>query len=456
MGASFEPMTRAEWWKYDDKRIQKLLDTIKDKQPVSGKDTKDIKIPYNDFNKKSIEDFIKAGKDARDIKTFKLQTDRGEILSNQIGKGPIFGGKGKGGGATGDTRVAESMQCLYCHAMTREGNVRDMEYYTPGLLGKYYKDIFVDATLDEILNFDPTWHMSAYKTAKILIDKGFINKKHEFHKGNKSQMKVIYDMKVQAVKNDKLPKLNDDKWNPGDIWAIKQGVNVKTTLNQSGLSILNDSLVKAFKSRDIVGISLKKVGKGTAKAVIKNEPTELVDYKFLQVKLKADRATQTFWSSKKGNIITDKAKVDLRSSTNFGAMNAELLIGSSARGGRTGWENLTFATKKYLNKKLPKNGEIKTTAGMIEKEVKAGRSSSLQDKFFKMVQTGDKRVTREEFDEGIKRADHGSIHANLAVAHVASALMSASPAKRNEWCKYVLNFAGATGEVSSVYVKVYE
>ena len=270
-------------------------------------------------------------------------------------------------------------------------------------------------------------------------------------------MKIIYDMKVKAVKNDNMPKLNNDKWNPGDIWAIKQGVNSKDKLDSTSLSILNDSLVKAFKTRDIVGISLKKVGpKGTAKAVVKNEPTELVDYKFLAIKLKADRATQTFWSSKKGNIITDKAKVDLRSSTNFGAMNAELLIGSSARGGRTGWENLTFATKKYLNKKLPDNKVIKSTAGLIEKEVKAGRSTTQQDKFFKMVEIGDKRVTRKEFDDGIKNADQGSIHANLAVAHVAHALMSASPKQRNEWCKYVLNYAGATGEVSSVYVKVSE
>ena len=146
----------------------------------------------------------------------------------------------------------------------------------------------------------------------------------------------------------------------------------------------------------------------------------------------------------------------MRSSTNFGAMNAELLIGSSARGGRTGWENLTFATKKYLNKKLPDNKVIKSTAGLIEKEVKAGRSTTQQDKFFKMVEIGDKRVTRKEFDDGIKNADQGSIHANLAVAHVAHALMSASPKQRNEWCKYVLNYAGATGEVSSVYVKVSE
>ena len=137
-------------------------------------------------------------------------------------------------------------------------------------------------------------------------------------------------------------------------------------------------------------------------------------------------------------------------------MNAELLIGTSARGGRTGWENLTFATKKYLNKKLPDNKIIKGTAGIIEKEVKAGKSTREQDKFFEMVKTGDRRVTRQEFDEGIQKADQGSIHANLAVAHVASALMLASPNQRNEWCKYVLNYAGATGEVSSVYVKVYE
>ena len=456
MGASFEPMTRGEWWKYDDKRLKALLDAIKDKKPVSGVDTKDIIIPDNDFNNSSINDFIDAGQDANDKKTFTLKTSSGEILSNKIGKGPIFGGKGKGGGATGDTRVAEAMQCLYCHCMTREGNVREIEYYTPGLLGKYYKDIFVDATLNEILNFDSTWHVSAYKSSKILIDRNFINKKHTFHKGDKSQMKDVYDMKAKAVKNDKIPKLNSDKWNPGDIWAIKQGVSVKDKLDPTSLSILNDSLVKAFKTRDIVGISLKKIGKGSAKAVIKNEPTELVDYKFLQIKLKADRATQTFWSSKKGNIITDKSKVDLRSSTNFGAMNAELLIGTSARGGRTGWENLTFATKKYLNKNLPKNTIIKTLAGNILKEVKADKVKTEQDKFFNMVKIGDKRVTRQEFDEGIKKADHGSIHANLAVSYVAHALMTATVKKRDEWCKYVLNFAGATGEVSSVYVKVSE
>ena len=96
--------------------------------------------------------------------------------------------------------------------------------------------IFVDATLNEILNFDSTWHVSAYKSAKILIDRNFINKKHTFHKGDKSQMKDVYDMKTKAVKNDKIPKLNSDKWNPGDIWAIKQGVSVKDKLDPTSLS----------------------------------------------------------------------------------------------------------------------------------------------------------------------------------------------------------------------------
>ena len=73
-----------------------------------------------------------------------------------------------------------------------------------------------------------------------------------------------------------------------------------------------------------------------------------------------------------------------------------------------------------------------------------------------MVKIGDKRITRSEFDEGIKKADHGSIHANLAVSYVAHALMTATVKTRDEWCKYVLNFAGATGHVSSVYVKVSE
>ena len=86
------------------------------------------------------------------------------------------------------------------------------------------------------------WHYSGYSTGKYLIKKGYVKRNHMMHRGS-AVMKQIYAKKRMAFKNENRPALNDDKWNPGDIWAVKRGLNINNVLDASSVASLNQGLV---------------------------------------------------------------------------------------------------------------------------------------------------------------------------------------------------------------------
>ena len=51
----------------------------------------------------------------------------------------------------------------------------------------------------------------------------------------------------------------DDKWNPADIWLISPKISSVTFSND--LEILNGEISSFYEDRDLVGISLKMIGK---------------------------------------------------------------------------------------------------------------------------------------------------------------------------------------------------
>jgi len=294
----FAKMTRSEWLKYGNQRPNALKLAIKSNDPVPDIDGKDLNIRNNVENIQAIEDFIN-GTSA----TFNLELKDGkQVPSNQIGKSPLFGGKGKGAGATGVTAKGESLQCLYLAAMLGERAGEDFSHFSPETLKKYYRTIDVDKSFDEMMSADAEWHYSAYVTAEYLIKKKFVNRQHVFHRGSKI-MNDIYKMKRLAFKKDGRPPLNDDKWNPGDIWAVKKGLNISQVLDGSSVANLNASLKKAYKDRTIIGISLKQINslKKNAKHSEYNlEAAELGIHKYTRSILKSDRKGASYWTFKGG------------------------------------------------------------------------------------------------------------------------------------------------------------
>ena len=443
----FSPMSRAEWFKYGDKRLQALIDVIKDGNPVPDKSGRNLEIPNNKENIESIQTFIKSDDS---VKTFSLKLKNGQAVpSNELGKSPIFGGKGAGGGATGNTADGESLQCLYLEAMLKEGVSQEFSHFTPQLLKKYMGGIDVDVTYEKMMKAADEWHYSAYVTAKHLIEKGYVDKSHKLHRGS-TTMKAIYNAKKLAFKNSGRPVLTDDKWNPGDIWAVKSGIDPKRALDITTIEALNESIKENFLNRNIVGISLKQINslKKSAKDEVLNlEQTQLDKHSFTRVRIKADQAKATYWSGKGGDVFFDgNKKADIRAPSSMGALNMEIQL-KGARGGRAGYSQLEYAAKTYLGVKLPTNAELKTQARTILRTKKAAN-------LYSMVRKIDASISKKEFDDGLAQATIDRIHAKLGVTYIAHALHTAPKAKKDDFISYMINYAGSKLTDSSVYVKV--
>ena len=52
-----------------------------------------------------------------------------------------------------------------------------------------------------------------------------------------------------------MTPLKDDKWNPGDIWAISKRFDFKN-IDVTSVNAMNKSLIQGFNDRTLVGISL--------------------------------------------------------------------------------------------------------------------------------------------------------------------------------------------------------
>ena len=444
----FSKMTRSEWLKYGDQRLNALKLAIKSGDPVPSIDGKDLIVANTSANMNSIDDFF-DGIDATFVLDLK---DGNKVISNTIGKSPLFGGKGKGGGATGVTAKGESLQCLYLAALLGEPRGKEFSHFTPETLKKYETVVDVDKSYEEMMSADAGWHYSAYVTAEYLIKKKFVNTNHVFHRGS-TTMKAIYEMKKNAFKKDGKPPLNDDKWNPGDIWAVKKGTVIKQALDGSSVVALNESLKKAYEDRTIIGISLKQINslKKRAKHSEYNlVGVELGKHKYTRSILKSDRKGASYWTFKGGYIYFDASRrMDVRAPSSMGALNVEIQ-GKGARGGRAGYAAILYASQIFLKKKLLTNAELKIKAqGMVR-----GRDEKAAKELWKKVNSIHSDVTWDDFWIEMHQATVDRIHANLAATEIIYAVDQASRTQKDEFVSYLVNMAGSKTEDSSVYIKV--
>lgn len=447
----YAKMTRSEWFKYGSDRLVTLRDAISSSNPVSGIDGKDLLIKNSEENLSTIDSYIK---DRGPTPTFQLQLKDGKtVLSNVIGKSPLFGGKGAGQGATGNTSAGESLQCLYLAAMLGEpaGTKKEFSYFTPNLLKNYINKIKVDISFERMIGIAPEWHYSAYESGKYLIQNGYVTKDHVLHRGS-TDMKKIYRMKNNAFKKSGRT-LNDDKWNPGDIWAIDKSIKVEDVLDDSSIEALNGSILRLFKERKIVGISLKQISKlGKPAKLEEYNTTDKVDLEphvFKEVRLQSPRST--FWNSKMGMVFFDQnEKAELRATRSIGAINMEIR-GSGARGGRVGYGEIQYAAKIYLDTDLKSNSVLYTDTLKLNTKP---TQHILAREFFKMAQLIHPEISESEWMKGLETSKEDSIHANLGITYIAHAIMKSKQEARDKFITHLVNYAGSKLPISSAYVKI--
>ena len=388
----------------------------------------------------------------RDGKAFTIGTHNGKpVLSSHIEKSKVFGGGvAKGQAGTASTAIAESAQCLWCAAYTAKGGPgKPIEYFTDEILSLHIKRAFTGSTdLKAMLAISDDWKMSAYVGAKLLYDNGYIKANHSFHRDD-GKMHDIYSKKKDAYRNNDLKNLNNDKWNPGDIWALTSDFNADNIPTQN-VRALNIYILEQFKARKIVGISLKKLGsKGNLKEFNLEVPSPTDDYKFKSLHVRS--ASGTFWSSKEAHIKTDEGTIlDLKPNKGQGSMRADIK-GKGSRGGSIGYGPIQDIFEVLKVAKTPKNSEIVKQAKLIISNDK--KSAVARKDLFNRVISYEK-MTKKSFDEEISKKDLQWVHAKIGALTILDAINNSTPGKKNLIVTRIINYAASKTEDSSVYVKV--
>lgn len=166
--------------------------------------------------------------------------------------------------ASSTTVLQESLHCvgLGISQIIRK-NISENELLDGNLFDKSYNTYCkVDIGLMDLFNFakeNPSWVTSVINNTNALINsKYFKYNDYKFYR-SLGVMREVYNTYKILSKRENV-SINDDKWNPGDIWASK----IQSIPEFEYLSDYNNFISDSLKKGILIGISLKKT-KGTPK-----------------------------------------------------------------------------------------------------------------------------------------------------------------------------------------------
>ena len=380
-------------------------------------------------------------------KGFPLETDNGTYMSNQLAKSEVFGGGG-GGAGSGEkqTRRNEAHNAVMMHAMLEHGYNQPLEFFNRDIMKNAYKDAEVDASFDEIEDMPDDWNLSSYNISKELIKRGYVKKEHTIHRGS-SEMIRIYALKNRAYKNMDVKPLKDDKWNPGDVWAIADGFDVDL-LDTTSVDGLNADILENFLNRRLVGISLK--GPMTKNVPIKElniDKSLLKSYKYISFDLESKGGT--YWSAKNGSLVFNSGILMFKDNKQFGNIKAELK-GTKAKGGGLSWGIMD----DFLVRHGRKYGLPKHSAYIVKqaKKMDKGDEKAIKE-YYEYFNHFYNNVSYNEFKRNLKQKDGQWISSKFAITMVAYQLEQLGGTKLDEVITNFINYAGSELDESSAFVK---
>ena len=457
-------------------RYQVIRDAMQDRVKLtvlSGTTQKDVIFNNKKENNDTLDEFELLEIPKRG---YKLRHSGGLVDIGDIYKTPPFGGQfGSKAGelmvGTEKTARAESLQCFYNAAVANRPNIKFEDISESVLKATAHKCFTGGHPLSKAYDLNLDWHKSSYFIAKGLLKKKYISRNYTFHRDDLI-MKSIYKIKGKAYKNDGITVLSDDKWNPGDIWAVRSDINIEKAFDgyddnmasaTSSVASLNKRIEKLFDDKKVMGISLKAVTKESDLKLKRlnhsGDPRNTKPYKFGYVELAGKKG---FFSAKQAYLYADDGTKLLMANKNLEeGPNFEIVL-KGAKGGGGSWKVAAIAAaERYLgNHKLIDNVSQKIVTGAIYQgnerainyfwnNVKIAQNSRLcKDRF-------DDIVTETQFREQLKAAREDQIHAKAFQAAMLAALVKASPKNRSLWLDWVINYAGSTLADSSVYLKAY-
>jgi len=414
-----------------DSRIDLFIKKLKASDPFELVDGNTVVLKHS----QELEDAIKIA-DTDKMKSIGLTTHDGKSLSwGKLSKSTEFGGgtAGSGGGASG-TKTAESGQCVYLQAIWNNSKTN----FNDGDLSSAYSQVYVDETLDKILDLTDEWKVSSKLIAQTL-HKALGKRKYTFHRGSDRFVKNVIESSFKKAGDPFFPDIN--KWNPADIWIVDESSLGKYDFDSvKGLPYLNELLLMAYQARDIIGVSLKKTK--SVKLTSMNYRKPLSEPKFTKVTY----GKRDYFKSKDVYIFgAGGLEVQFRT---FPAFQGEI-IGKSAKHGKISGDGgptgpIGIVMKQVGADPIPARKEVTT---MIRRE---------KDKFFDLfyneyIRSGGK-VKKEEFIKNYDKKDTGYIESK----YIGTLMLNNLKGREQKFLS--LAFAYAKSSVkgkSCVHLKAY-
>lgn len=373
--------------------------------------------------------------------------------------------------ASSKTALAESAVCIATAFLLQKNrdltiddleNKKSIEYITTKI-----NDIVDIGELDskkgikEVLGFlanDETWLTTSVQTASILKEKLKLGKNHHFHRDSMF-MNNIYKQALKHIKilNKVGLRIGGDKWNPGDIWIAK-GSNNKGFSAKKDLTELNAAVLKKFNDADIMGVSLKKLGKSPTYSIYNLENQER-NFFFKEVKKPAG----DLMDSKDMYIVTQKGReLQIRTFDTNSDIQVEIK-GSSAAGGKAGFGLVSHAIKKIANEDILSRHEInKMTEDSKIKLIRKlytssfGDSAPLKNKILDTVNSKKNRVGKS-YKSWSNAAQNDYWSSKIQALQICSVIKNSK--KQDDIMTIIVSYAASLGMKdmfdASVYAKVY-
>jgi len=335
---------------------------------------------------------------------------------------PSGGGSGAG---SETTKLAESAQCVY----------RAAAWYGKDFSGKTFKSVMkhfdIDAKLNDVINKLPEqWIDSCVISAQVLKSK-FGTKNYTFHRGSKWVDTLENHWKALNRTEKQFANLN--KWSPADIYMVSDsGSNIDLTKAKTMIE-LNAMMMKAIKSKDIIGVSLKQA-KGSANLDFKNISADRYTYEFESLTV----GKRGFLLSGDGYIKFNGGEIQFRT---FGSTWQGEIKGKNA--------NMGKISGGPINDIMARLGSpIKAQNEIVDK------TPALMKLFYEYYKHFEKSnaLSYEKFEQEVNKKDQ-----NWWVSKFLSAQLLYTVDKNKDKNKIVtsmIGYAASESEMSGPYVKV--
>lgn len=376
----------------------------------------------------SVEKAIRTG-NSKGLPTKALKTlDGQELTFGKLKKTAEFGGGRGSGGGSDNTRATESAQCVYAQLMWDNPNTK----FSPDELKSAFQKTNTDAKLDEILLNDDQWIASSINGARIL-HKVLKKKQYTWHRGSQwvSKLEEVF----KKLNSEEKLFRNVNKWTPADIWAVARGAENKYNIHGAkSFSELNNELLKAYAARDIMGISLKKIGKKPKLSQV-NFRAPFVPPKFI----KQTFGKKNFYGAKDGYLYGSGGfQIQFRT---FPTFQCEI-VGKKAKHGKVSYGGISDAMKDATGRPL-------TNKKVVEQMLK-NKPDMFYDNFWKNYSMTSEKDSKETLMANLQKKD---FEWNVS-KYMVLELFTAIKGREQQVLDYLVRIAKSQTKNSAVHLKV--